>query len=41
MSKITYEQELEPEVPQTDTIYVFDGRGNFIAKVVEDDAGDN
>lgn len=42
MSKnITFEMEGEPTEPQTDAIWVLDGRGRLIELEVSDDAGDD
>ena len=38
---MVYEQEYTPTEPEKDTIFVLDGRGQFIELEVEDDVSDD
>lgn len=40
-SKIEYEAEYTPTEPQTDAVWVRDGRGNIVKLEVSDDADDD
>lgn len=38
---IEFEAEYTPDEPQVDTVWVLDGRGQLVAKEVEDDVADD
>ena len=41
MSENIYETEYTPTEPQTDAVYILDGRGKMIQVEVDDDASDD
>ena len=41
MSENIYEAEYTPAEPQTDAVWVMDGRGKMVKVEVEDDASDD
>ena len=41
VGKMEYEAEYTPTEPQTDPVYILDGRGQMVKVEVPDDASDN